>query len=85
MEYSILAEAFEKMESTRKRLELTQFLVELFEKTPEKVISKIVYHLETLYLRNLGSKELSALVNPNLLTEEKSFENRLTFGDARDM
>ena len=33
MEYSILADSFEKMESTRKRLELTQMLVELFEKT----------------------------------------------------
>ena len=43
MEFSILADSFNKMESTRKRLELTQFLVELFEKTPAKVISKIVY------------------------------------------
>ena len=34
------------MELTRKRLELTQFLVELFEKTPHKVISKIVYLLQ---------------------------------------
>ena len=32
MEFSILADSFNKMESTRKRLELTQFLVELFEK-----------------------------------------------------
>ena len=46
MQYSILAEAFEKMESTRKRLELTQFLVELFEKTPHEVISKIVYLIQ---------------------------------------
>ena len=46
MQYSILAEAFEKMESTRKRLELTQFLVELFEKTPQEVISKIVYLIQ---------------------------------------
>ena len=46
MEYSILAESFEKMESTRKRLELTQFLVELFEKTPQEVISKIVYLIQ---------------------------------------
>ena len=46
MEYSILAESFEKMESTRKRLELTQFLVELFEKTPHEVISKIVYLIQ---------------------------------------
>ncbi len=46
MEFSILAEAFYKMESTRKRLELTQFLVELFEKTPHEVIAKIVYLLQ---------------------------------------
>jgi DNA ligase-1 len=46
MEFSILADAFNKMESTRKRLELTQYLVELFEKTPQKVISKIVYLLQ---------------------------------------
>ncbi|MDH3515535.1 MAG: ATP-dependent DNA ligase [Nitrosopumilus sp.] len=46
MEFSILANAFYKMESTRKRLELTQFLVELFEKTPENVIAKIVYLLQ---------------------------------------
>ena len=46
MEFSILAESFYKMESTRKRLELTQFLVELFEKTPYGVILKIVYLLQ---------------------------------------
>ena len=46
MEFSILADSFSKMESTRKRLELTQFLVELFEKTPHEVISKIVYLLQ---------------------------------------
>ena len=34
------------MESTRKRSELTQFLVELFEKTPHDVIAKIVYLLQ---------------------------------------
>ncbi len=45
MEFSVLADSFNQMESTRKRLELTQFLVELFEKTPQDVISKIVYLL----------------------------------------
>jgi DNA ligase-1 len=34
------------MESTRKRLELTRFLVELFEKTPNEIISKIVYLIQ---------------------------------------
>ena len=46
MEFAILAESFSKMESTRKRLELTQFLVELFEKTPDNVISKITYLIQ---------------------------------------
>ncbi|MEX0862361.1 ATP-dependent DNA ligase [Nitrosopumilus sp.] len=46
MEFSTLAGAFNKMESTSKRLELTQFLVELFEKTPQDVISKIVYLIQ---------------------------------------
>jgi len=46
MEFSILADSFNKMESTRKRLELAQFLVELFEKTSHEVISKIVYLLQ---------------------------------------
>ncbi len=46
MEFSILAESFYKMESTRKRLELTQFLVELFKKTPDDVVSKIVYLIQ---------------------------------------
>ncbi len=46
MEFAILAETFSKMESTRKRLELTQFLVELFKKTPNETISKIVYLLQ---------------------------------------
>lgn len=46
MEFSILADAFSKMEQTTKRLELTQQLVELFQKTPEEIISRIVYLLQ---------------------------------------
>ncbi len=46
MDFAILADAFNKMESTKKRLELTQCLVELFEKTPQKVIAQIVYLLQ---------------------------------------
>ncbi|MCV0430305.1 ATP-dependent DNA ligase [Nitrosopumilus sp.] len=46
MEFSTLAESFNKMESTRKRLELTQLLVELFEKTPSDIISKIIYLIQ---------------------------------------
>lgn len=46
MEFSILAEIFEKMEITTKRLELTDFLVELFKKTDCEDISKIVYLIQ---------------------------------------
>lgn len=46
MEFSILVDSLYKMESTKKRLELTQFLVELFEKTPNEIISKIVYLIQ---------------------------------------
>jgi len=46
MKFSILAESLNKMESTTKRLELTQHLVELFEKTPREVVSIIVYLLQ---------------------------------------
>ncbi len=46
MKFSILADSLNKMESTTKRLELTQFLVELFENTPQDIVSKIVYLLQ---------------------------------------
>ena len=46
MEFSILAKTFQKMESTAKRLELTQLLVDLFEQTPREVVPRIVYLLQ---------------------------------------
>jgi DNA ligase-1 len=46
VEFAILSDAFKKMESTTKRLELTQILVDLFKKTPPEVIAKIVYLLQ---------------------------------------
>ena len=46
MDFSILATAFQKMESTTKRLELTDILTELFLNTPKDVISRIVYLLQ---------------------------------------
>ena len=46
MEFAILAETFKKMEDTSKRLELTKLLVDLFEKTPHELISKIVYLIQ---------------------------------------
>jgi DNA ligase-1 len=46
MRFSEIADTFEKMSSTTKRLELTKYLVELFQKTPSEIISKIVYLIQ---------------------------------------
>lgn len=46
MEFSRISDTFEKMESTTKRLELTQYLVDLFKATPKELISKIVYLIQ---------------------------------------
>lgn len=46
MKFSVLAEIFEKMEKTPKRLELTDYLVDLFKNTPSELISKVVYLIQ---------------------------------------
>jgi len=38
-----LADTYEKIESTTKRLEMTDYLVELLKKTPKEIIDKVVY------------------------------------------
>jgi len=43
MRYSLLADAYEKIEATTKRLEMTDHLVDLLQKTPLEVIDKVVY------------------------------------------
>ena len=41
--YSILVDAYDKIEATAKRLEMRDLLAELFKKTPAKVVGEIVY------------------------------------------
>lgn len=43
MDYSVIADAYEKIEATTKRLEMTDLLVNLLKKTPKEVIAKVVY------------------------------------------
>jgi len=43
MEYAFMADAYEKIESTTKRLEMTDHLVEFLKKTPKDVIDKVAY------------------------------------------
>ncbi|NOJ28870.1 MAG: ATP-dependent DNA ligase [Nitrososphaeraceae archaeon] len=46
MDFSILVETFEKMEKTTSRLMLTDFLVDLFKKTPENIVQQMVYLIQ---------------------------------------
>ena len=43
MDYAVIADAYEKIEATTKRLEMTDLLVNLLKKTPKDVIAKVVY------------------------------------------
>ncbi len=43
MKYSVIAEAYEKIEATTKRLEMTDLLVDLLRNTPKDVIEKVAY------------------------------------------
>jgi len=43
LQYAVIAEAYEKIEATTKRLEMTDLLVNLLKNTAEEVIDKVVY------------------------------------------
>jgi len=43
LDYAVVADAYEKIEATTKRLEMTDLLVDLLKKTPKNVIAKVVY------------------------------------------
>jgi len=41
--YSVIADSYERIEATTKRLEMTDYLVELLKRTPRELIDKVVY------------------------------------------
>jgi DNA ligase-1 len=43
LQYAVIADAYEKIEATTKRLEMTDLLVNLLKNTPKEVIDKVVY------------------------------------------
>jgi len=43
LNYAVIADAYDKIEATTKRLEMTDLLVDLLKKTPKNVIAKVVY------------------------------------------
>ncbi len=58
MDYEVVAKVFEKIESTTKRLEMTDYLVELFNKTPDNVVDKVVYLIQGKVLPDYEGVEL---------------------------
>ena len=58
MKFSIISDAFQKMESTSKRLELTDILVELIKEIPDDVISKAIYLIQGKLRPNFEGVEL---------------------------
>ena len=58
MKFLQIAEFFDRMESTTKRLELTAILVELLKNTPDEVISKVVYLIQGILRPNFEGVEL---------------------------
>ena len=43
MKYSLIADAYKRIESTTKRFEMIDYLVEILKKTPKNLVGKIVY------------------------------------------
>ena len=89
MQFSILSEAFEKMEATTKRLELTDILVKLFENTPTEVIAKIVYLIQGKLRPDFEGIELGVAEKLAVRAIAKSsgiptHHRRDGAGDARD-
>jgi DNA ligase-1 len=89
MEFSIIAEIFERMESTTKRIELTNLLVELLKKTPKKIIPNAVYLLQGIIRPNFEGVELGvaeklaihAISKSSGLSIKKIVEDYKKYGD----
>ena len=43
LDYAVISDAYEKIEATTRRLEMTDMLVHLLRNTPKNVIAKVVY------------------------------------------
>ena len=58
MKYAIIADAYEKIEATTKRLEMTDLLVELLKNTPKEIIDKVVYLTQGKIYPDFVSREI---------------------------
>ena len=58
MKFSIISDAFQQMEATSKRLEVTDILVKLIQEIPEDVIAKAIYLIQGKLRPNFEGVEL---------------------------
>jgi len=89
MDYSELSESYRLIETTTKRLEMTQYLVELFKKTPPDMLDKIIYLTQGKILPDykgieLGVAEklaLRAITNATGFSEDEAEQKLIKIGD----
>jgi len=58
LRYAIIANAYEKIEATTKRLEMTDLLVDLLKDTPKEIIDKVVYLTQGKIYPDFVSREI---------------------------
>lgn len=89
MNYNEIAEAYEKIETTTKRLEMTDLLVDLIKNTPNEIIDKVIYltqgkiHPDFVSLE-IGIAEklaMKALVRASGRTESEVKDDLIKTGD----
>jgi DNA ligase-1 len=58
LKYTVIADAYEKIESTSKRLEMTDLLVDLLKSTPKEIIDKVVYLTQGKIYPDFAGREI---------------------------
>jgi DNA ligase-1 len=89
LKYVLIADSYEKIEATTKRLEMTDYLVELLKTTPEELIDKVVYLTQgKIYPDFVGIEigiaeklAIKALARASGISEDKIEDNLKHTGD----
>jgi DNA ligase 1 len=73
LEFSVLAEAFDKMTQTSSRTELTKILVEVFEKTPVELVARVAYLTQGKLFPDFTGIEIGMAEKTAIKALEKSY------------
>jgi len=91
LRYSVLADAYEKLEATTKRLEMHDILVDLFKQTPKDVVDKVVYltqgklHPDWMGMPEIGVAERMAVRALAMATGSTEGQVESKFKELGDM